>query len=222
MTVYKGSRSDDDGMALGEGGGGEVIEENIILSDYNTSDELHALFERLGFEKKENIDGGEEYETEEMKMMAQRERKLKDQRMRDEEAIRRKKREMNNRRAQMMMKKQEQKMNDDQGEEDDMVAMKAEVKRQHYENDMEIQKLDKMIEESKMIEKKLHELIKDSEDGKNRDGDDEQVINLRKQVQKTRGLISRKRSLEAESERLKQEYINRLKEQMDGARADEL
>ena len=44
MTVYKGENGLEEG---------DILEENINLTLFETSDDLHALFERYGFEKHE-------------------------------------------------------------------------------------------------------------------------------------------------------------------------
>ena len=56
MTVYKGNED------------GEVVD-TIILSDYETEEEMHGIFERLGFEKLTQEEMDEKIRSKEMKEM---------------------------------------------------------------------------------------------------------------------------------------------------------
>lgn len=194
MTVYKSS----DGVEGEVEGEKEIVEENILLSDYTSSDELHALFERLGFEKKDVEAADDNTTTTAAKATTEKDRKLQEQRRIDEEEIRRKKIELNNRRIEMM-KKEQRMMKDRAGDND-------------------LQKLNKMMDESRINEKKLYKLMKEVEKGQ-RDPDDEQIIQLRRQIEKTKVMIS-KRTMNADAEKVRLEQMKRMKEQRAGARND--
>ena len=235
MTVYKGS---DDAEGEGEK---EIVEDNILLSDYTTSDELHALFERLGFEKKDvevadettsattatDVEKEIAEEVEKLaKATAEKERKLQEQRRIDEEEIKRKKIELNNRRLEMM--RREQRTRKDRGGAgaygddrmaQEMARLNANAKMDQYQNDKDLLRLNKMMEESQINEKKLYKLMKEVEKGQ-RDPDDEQILLLRRQIEKTKAMMSRRSRMDADNEKLRMEYIKQMREQRIGARND--
>ncbi len=188
MTVYKGSSVE---MA-------EIVQENIILSDYKTSEELHGLFEDLGFEKHEMNKEGRVPMTKE-------ERTLQDHRLRDEEEIRRKRAELNRIRAQNMRNEDRPDVHGSKIEhlEEKMAATKDE----HYRIREKLQLIDQIIEDRKSHEERLGEI------SGNRDLNDEEVVGLKKAIEKFNGKLARmpdRDELQAKGDKLYKHYHGML------------
>ncbi len=198
MTVYKGSSMET----------GEIVEENIILSDYQTSDELHGLFESLGFEKEEM--------TEEMKELTRKERKRKELKNRDEEEIRRRKMEL---RHQMEHKGRTEEAYEKYHGTNEEAQMETQLADMLLDGQIELDALNVMIEESKADEERFHELIKEAEEGLIDEHNEEFAI-LSRKVENIRIMVAQRKMLEAKIEQLRGEHIRQSKEQRDEARTE--